>query len=147
MGRLPPLLTGLSPTLLGHASWTTGWMVLVSMGWRTYLYEECQAYLQESFRMGQLKNSMDSKDFHRLPEPRWETDLDTRCTVAREIALGIVMPFSQRVCIGCIPNMLSSWVRPHTQKVTTKTATLVLMAWQQQGTKDSNILWASKYWV
>lgn len=86
--------------------------------------------------MGQLKNSMDRKDFHRLPEPRWETDLDTRCTVAREIALGIAMSFSQRVCIGCILNMLSSRVRPHTQKVTTKTATLVLMAWQQTARQE-----------
>lgn len=36
--------------------------------------------------------------------------------VAGDTALGTDTPFSQRVCTGCIPNTLSSWVHPHPEK-------------------------------
>lgn len=130
----------------GQAGLLSGWLLVLWVRW-TCLLGECQAWLQESFRMREPKNCTARRDLYRHSDQGWEmnTALWSRCEDqmrVRETALGTATPFSQRACTGCVPNTLSSWAHPRTEKVTTKTA--ILMVQDEQDKNGANIFLSIK---
>ena len=86
---------------------------------------------------------------HRCSDQEWEVNNTfskqtqrSEVELAGDIVLRTVTQFSQRAWTGCLPNMLNSWVLPHTNKATTNVTILVLMV--QQDKKGANTFWASR---
>lgn len=85
---------------------------------------------------------------HRCSDQEWEVNNTfskqtqrSEVELAGDIVLRTVTQFSQRAWTGCLPNMLKSWVHPHTNKATTNIAMLVLMVQQD---KKGATFWASR---